>query len=122
LKRGDVVKAELPRPRGNPSHEQFGYRRAVVLQEINSYPNLSTIVVVPTTSNLQVAGYGESFVVKKSPQNGLDCDSALLVHQVRALDKRRLHDVVGSLSPDDHPFEASIEGRSAFDIIMVDAL
>jgi len=98
LKRGDVVKAELPRPRGQHSHEQYGYRRAVIIQEIGGIASPSTVVVVPTTSNLEAANYGESFVVKCSASNGLDCDSTLLVNQIRALDTRRIRSVVGRLS------------------------
>lgn len=101
MNRGDVVKAELPRPQGNPSHEQFGYRRAVVLQNMSEHANLTTVVVVPTTSNPRASSFGESFVVPKSAENGLDCDSTLLVHQIRALDKRRIREVVGKLSQDD---------------------
>ena len=86
---------------GRRSHEQFGYRRAVVLQDMTAYGNLSTVVVVPTTSNLRIAGHGQSFVVAKSDENGLDRDSTLLVHQARALDKRRIREVVGRLSGED---------------------
>jgi mRNA interferase MazF len=101
LKRGDVVKAELPRPRGQQSHEQYGYRRAVILEEIADGANPSTIVIVPTTSNLGASRYGESFVVRKSSENGLTCDSTLLVNQIRALDARRIRAVVGQLSETD---------------------
>lgn len=101
MNRGDVVKAELPRPQGRPSHEQFGYRRAIILQNMAAHANLTTVVVVPTTSNLNASRHGESFVVSSSAENGLDCDSTLLVHQVRALDKRRIREVVGRLSGDD---------------------
>jgi mRNA interferase MazF len=101
LNRGDVVKAELPRPMGSPSHEQHGYRRAVVLQDMTEHANLSTIVIVPTTSNLRAARLGGSTIVRRSVENGLDCDSVLLVHQIRALDKRRIDQVVGQLSTED---------------------
>lgn len=101
MNRGDVVKAELPRPRGQQSHEQYGYRRAVILQNTIQSANPPTLVVVPTTSNLRAAHYGESFILRKSPANGLDCDSVLLVNQIRALDTRRISEVVGHLAEDD---------------------
>jgi len=101
LNRGDVAKAELPRPRGQASHEQHGYRRAVIIQDQSQHANLSTVVIVPTTSNLNAATYGNSFIVNPSTLNGLDCDSTLLVHQIRALDRRRIKQVIGQLSEDD---------------------
>lgn len=68
---------------------------------MESHANLSTVVVVPATHNLRAARFGGSFVVSASEENGLDFDSTLLVHQVRALDKRRIRDIVGHLSSDD---------------------
>lgn len=98
MKRGDVVRAQLPRPAGSPGREQFGTRPAIVVQDDPTSPDLSTVVVVPLTSNIRAALFRGSFVVQPSTENGLTVDSVVLTHQIRALDKSRIEGVMGRIS------------------------
>ena len=97
MKRGDIVRAELPRPAGSPGREQFGQRPAVVVQDELQSAGLETIVVVRLTSRLAAARFVGSFVVQPSPTNGLSVPSVVLTHQVRAIDKHRITGVIGRL-------------------------
>ena len=102
MDRGDVVRVQLPRPAGPSGREQFGTRPAVVVQdEKKSHASLSTVVVVPLTSQLYAARFPGSFVVAPSARNGLRTDSVVLTHQVRAIDRRRIEAVIGKLEDGD---------------------
>jgi mRNA-degrading endonuclease toxin of MazEF toxin-antitoxin module len=101
MKRGDIVRAQLPRPAGSPGREQFGTRPAVVVQDESKAPNLSTVVVVPLTSRMSAARFAGSFVVQPSAANGLSVASVVLTHQVRALDRARIEGVIGAMSDPD---------------------
>lgn len=63
--------------------------------------NLSTLVVVPMTSNLRATRFDGCILISRSHQNGLSVDSVALVPQIRAIDKNRLKNKAGSLSADD---------------------
>ena len=97
MKRGDIVRAQLPRPAGSPGREQFGARPAVVVQDELTSAGLATVVVVPLTSRLGAARFAGSFVVRPSSANGLSVPSVVLTHQVRALDEKRIEEVIGTL-------------------------
>lgn len=96
MTRGDVVLVELPIPGGQPGHEIFGERPAVVVQ-YGGIANLSTTVVVPVTKNLKAERVGGAFVIQPSQTNGLDLPSLALVFQVRAIDKARIRRRIGKL-------------------------
>ncbi len=109
MKRGDVVRVDLPRPAGAPGHEQFGERPAVVIQVNDALAPLSTVVVVPLTSNQRALAFAESFHVTPSPTNGLEVPSVALTSQVRAIDVKRVARVMGQLGDDDmRQLEASL--------------
>jgi len=101
MRRGDVVRAQLPRPAGSPGREQFGTRPAVVLQDEPGFAGLPTVIVVPLTSRMSATRFPGALVVQPSAANGLDVQSVVLCHQVRALDKRRVEAVIGRLSHED---------------------
>lgn len=101
MKRGDVVRAELPRPAGAVGREQFGTRPAIVLQDKQASANLATVVVVPLTGNASAARFPGSFVISPDARNGLDVPSVVLTHQIRAIDKKRLQNVIGRISAND---------------------
>lgn len=101
MNRGDIVRVQLPRPGGSPGHEQFGTRPAVVVQDDPRLANLPTSVVVPITSNLGAIRFAGSVVVEPSANNGLSMKSVILTHQVRAIDRRRIEERLGSLSSDE---------------------
>ena len=98
MKRGDVVRVDIPRPRGAPGREQFGLRPAIIVQDEPHLENLSTVLVVPLTSNLTATRFAGSFTISPSAQNGLTVDSVALVHQVRAVDRRRIQERLGEVS------------------------
>ncbi len=94
MQKGDVYFADL-----NPviGSEQAGTRPVVIVQ--NSILNriTRTVVVVPFTSNLRRAELPSAVLIPKG-EGGLSQDSVALCHQVRVLDKTRLHTRLGTLS------------------------
>jgi len=101
MRRGAVVRVELPRPAGASGHEQVGIRPAIVVQDEHSAPNLSTVVIVPLTSKLHAVGFAGSFVISPTSSNGLSVKSVVLTHQLRAIDKHRILDVIGNVATED---------------------
>lgn len=101
MKRGDVVRVELPRPQGSPGKEQFGSRPAIVLQDDRYIANLSTVLIVPLTSRLAAARFPGSFAISPTGANGLDVESVVLTHQLRAIDRGRIRGVIGRLDGND---------------------
>lgn len=98
MKRGDVVRVQLPRPQGASGREQFGTRPAVVVQDDRGSANLSTVLIIPLTSRLAAARFPGSFTVSPTDANGLDVESVVLTHQLRAIDQHRVQRVLGTLS------------------------
>jgi len=100
MNRGDIVRVQLPRPAGPSGTEQFGARPAVVVQTEENIANLSTVLIVPLTSNLGAARFPGSFTVSPTGTNGLEVESVVLTHQLRAIDQRRIQRVIGRLADD----------------------
>ena len=98
---GDVVLVELPRPAGPPGREQFGSRPAIVVHADNARANLSTLVIVPLTTQPKAMSFQGSFLISPSPENGLAEESVVLTHQIRAIDTKRISRVLGRLSDAD---------------------
>jgi mRNA interferase MazF len=94
-KRGEVWLVELGRPRED--HEQAGRRPAVIFQT-DDLLHLSTVVVIPLTTQSRRAGFANTVLIP-GREAGQDRDS-VLCHQVRALDRRKLVHKIGDLSPD----------------------
>ena len=101
MHRGDVIRVQLPRPAGRPGREQFGTRPAIVVQQSAATANLSTVVVVPLTSNRSAERLSGSLLVHPSDTNGLTVISVALTQQIRAIDKSRVEAVIGKLSPEE---------------------
>jgi len=101
MDRGNVVRVQLPRPAGKAGREQFGTRPAIVIQEDTATANLSTVVIIPLTSNRSAARFSGSLVVQPSDTNGLSTVSVALTQQIRAIDKSRVEAVIGSLSTEE---------------------
>jgi len=72
----------------------------VVVQEDRGSANLSTVLIVPLTSRLSAAQFQGSFTVVPTDANGLDVESVVLTHQLRAIDRCRIQHVIGSLGTD----------------------
>jgi mRNA interferase MazF len=98
MKRGDVVRVRLLPPAGPSGREQFGVRPAIVVQSEQATASLSTAIIVPLTSRLSAARFAGSFAVLPSAANGLEVESVVLTHQVRAIDKQRIERVIGRMT------------------------
>jgi mRNA interferase MazF len=92
--RGEIWVAELDPIRGS---EQAGVRPVLVVQTeaINRFS--STVVAIPLTSNLRRAALPSCTRIVKG-EGGLAVDSIALCHQIRAMDKTRLREKLGSIS------------------------
>jgi len=101
MKRGDVVRTQLPRPAGTPGTEQFGTRPAIIVQDRPNDARFSTVLIVPVTSKMAAARVPGTLVVTPSSTNGLSVQSVILTHQVRAIDRRRIEAVMGRLVDED---------------------
>jgi mRNA interferase MazF len=113
MPRGNILTVRLPPPAGNPGHEQIGNRPAIAVQ--NDTTNHSTTMIVPLTSNLQALRFTHTFQVDPSPENGLAMSSVILVFQLRAIDNRRLGNVIGQLE-DYHLQRLEAEIRDLLDL------
>lgn len=78
-------------------HEQAGQRPAVIFQTDDLSP-LSTVVIIPLTTQLKRAGSANTVFIP-AKEAGQDRDSVALCHQIRALDRRKLIRKIGELTP-----------------------
>lgn len=95
-KRGDVWLVDLGQPRDG--HEQAGRRPAIVFQT-DDLSLLSTVVIVPLTSQSRRAGFANTALIP-AMEADQECDSVALCHQIRALDRRKLIHKIGELAPE----------------------
>jgi mRNA interferase MazF len=94
---GDVYWVDLPRANG---HEQSGRRPAVVLQD-DTFANASPMVVaVPMTTAMAAQRFPATVVLQPTAENGLGKPSVVLVFQLRATDRRRFIERIGSVGPE----------------------
>lgn len=85
--RGDIYR--LQAPRNATGHEQAGRRYAI---EVQGFANLSTVVVVPTSTKARPALYRPAIEMDGTT-------TRVLVEQITAVDLDRLGEMVGRLSP-----------------------
>lgn len=97
MARGDVIIVDFPSPAGQSGREQIGTKPAVIVQSDEEAAKLQTNIIIPLTSNLSASRFPYTILVNPSAQNGLATQSVLLVHQLRAIDKRRISKKLGSL-------------------------
>lgn len=93
--RGEVWWVDLGEPTG---FEQAGSRPAVVLQT-NHLLRLSTVVVVPVTTQTKHAGFAGTVEIGPG-ETGLTFPSVALCYQIRALDRSKLKRKIGNLPPE----------------------
>src|SRR5687767_6435998 len=91
IQRGKIWLADLNPTRGS---EQAGTRPVLVLQNDAVNKFTTTVLAAPFTTNLRRAGLPSCIAVPKG-EGGLLSDSVLLGHQLRVLDKARLHRRLG---------------------------
>jgi len=73
-------------------------RPGVVFQNDEVTNQVKTVIVLPFTSNLKRKGLPYALFIPKSKENGLEKDSIILCHQIRAVDKTRLNKKIGRLN------------------------
>ena len=95
-RRGEVWLVDLGQPKDD--HEQAGRRPAVILQT-DDLAVLSTVVIVPLTTQSKRAGFANTVWIPAN-EAGQDRDSVALCHQIRVLDRRKLIRRIGELAPE----------------------
>jgi mRNA interferase MazF len=95
-RRGEVWLLDLGQPKDD--HEQAGRRPAVILQT-DDLSVLSTVVIVPLTTQSKRAGFANTVWIP-AKEAGQGCDSVALCHQIRVLDRRKLIRRIGELAPE----------------------
>ena len=95
VQRGEIWLANLNPTRGS---EQAGIRPVLVFQNdaINRFT--TTVLAIPLTTNLRRAALPSCVRVAQG-EGGLESESVLLCHQLRALDKTRLQRQLGIVGP-----------------------
>lgn len=108
MKRGDVWWATL-QPRSGS--EQSGRRPVVVLSHdsFNQTPNWQSVIVVPCSTSAQQARRTPTVVPLLKGTAGLPQDCVAVCHQITTLDRSKLQQQIGHLSPADlQAIEAAI--------------
>jgi mRNA interferase MazF len=96
IQRGEVWLANLNPTRGS---EQAGIRPVLVFQNdaINRFTTM--VLAIPLTTNLRRASLPSCVRVGQG-EGGLESESVLLCHQLRALDKTRVQRQLGTVAPE----------------------
>lgn len=99
MKRGDVFWADLSPRSGS---EQAGRRPVVVMSHdaFNLTPGWRSVIVVPVSTSEAQARRGPTAVPLPVGSGGLRKSGVALCHQVTTLDRSKLTERAGSLSPD----------------------
>ncbi|MDP3297105.1 MAG: type II toxin-antitoxin system PemK/MazF family toxin [Thermodesulfovibrionia bacterium] len=95
---GDIYLVEIPASGG---HEQQGVRPAIVVQTAENIDRVPTVLIVPFTTQIKAASFPFTFVVEPDSTTNLTSTSIALVFQLRAIDKKRMKNRLGSLSTGD---------------------
>jgi mRNA-degrading endonuclease toxin of MazEF toxin-antitoxin module len=93
---GEVCWVELVSTGG---HAQKGRRPAIIFQTQKASTHVSTVLIVPLTSQLDALRFPGTVLVEPDADNGLRRASVALVFQLTAIDQRYLRDRVGKVSP-----------------------
>jgi mRNA interferase MazF len=94
MKRGDIWIVEFGAPSGP---EQSGQRPAILLQDDGLLSALTTVIVLPLTTNLKRLSLPTTLLIP-SGESGLTQDSVALCHQIQVRGKARLLRRLGELS------------------------
>lgn len=90
MTRGEIWTTTIP-PIGG--HDQHGTRPVLVIADTSS----PMVIVIPCTSNTRALRLPHTVQINPSEKNGLTSSTVALVLQLRALDKKRLIEKIGSL-------------------------
>ena len=94
MKRGEVWLVDFGEPSGP---EQAGQRPAILMQDDTLTPALTTIIVLPLTTNLKRLALATTVFIPGG-EGGLSQDSVVLCHQIQVRGKARLLKRLGDLS------------------------
>jgi mRNA interferase MazF len=92
---GDIHWVDLPTANGR---EQRGRRPAVVLQADDYGGDLPVVLVVPLTTARAAIRFAGTTLVRPTAENGLRQTSVALMFQLRAIDRRRIQERIGTVS------------------------
>ena len=95
IQQGDIFWANLNPTKG---HEQAGRRPVIILQNDILNQNLNTVMIAPTTTNLEAKNRLITYFLPATA-TGLMQGSVALLYQARTLDKKRLQEKITTLSP-----------------------
>ncbi len=95
IKRGELYYADLSPVVGS---EQGGIRPVLVVQNDVGNKYSPTVIAAAVTSKINKAKL-PTHIELSSNMYGLQKDSVILLEQIRTLDKRRLKERIGELSP-----------------------
>jgi mRNA interferase MazF len=95
LRQGEIYRVSFP---ASDRQEQTGRRPALIVQGNIWLHSLPTVWIVPMTSNLQAARFSGTLLIDPDEHNGLTVPSVLLIFQLRAIDKRRLLNPMGTVA------------------------
>jgi len=98
MKRGDVYWAELKTRSGS---EQTGRRPVVIISNdgFNEVPNWRSIIVIPVTTSSRQGARGPTVVPLSGSGSVLNPNSVAICHQITTLDRAKLDERIGTLSP-----------------------
>lgn len=108
MNQGDIYEIFLDPTLGS---EQNGRRPAVILSGSGINKITKTVIVVPLTTQLK--RYQDNLILKPNPKNGLKKISEALTIHIRAIDKTRLKNKIGTIEP----FEIDILKKSLIKIL-----
>lgn len=97
VRRGEVFYADLSPVVGS---EQGGIRPVLIVQNDIGNRHSPTVIAAAITSKHDKTNL-PTHIALRGGQCGLTRDSVILLEQIRTLDKRRLRECTGVLSPDD---------------------
>jgi mRNA-degrading endonuclease toxin of MazEF toxin-antitoxin module len=99
MRRGEIYWADLAPRSGS---EQRGRRPVLILSHdgFNLTPGWRSVVVVPLSTSESQARRGPT-AIEIAPGGALTRRSVALCHQITTLDRGKLSDYVGTLSPED---------------------
>ena len=92
---GDMHWVDLPAVNGR---EQRGRRPAVVLQDDNYGGDLPVVLVIPLTTARATMRFAGTTLIRPTAENGLRQASVALVFQLRAIDRHRIQERIGTVS------------------------
>jgi mRNA interferase MazF len=98
MKRGDLYWAVL-QPRSGS--EQSGRRPVVIISSdgFNQVPSWRSIIVIPVTTSSRQGARGPTVVTLSGTGSVLNPNSVAVCHQITTLDRAKLDERIGTLSP-----------------------